>query len=850
MGGLFRCSFAELRSRTSWPFVCIYFCVIFRSSNMPKNTRERSEQLKSVAPSLPPRGPLVFRHALLSLAFALLYFLLNEPGVIFVSHLGWSAWYPAIGLVLALLMGIHPWYALLAALADMFTAALSYHRPIWSIGGTIGAVLVAACYGGAAYVLRGPLKVDLSLRRGRDVICYVCVSLCAALGATASGVLCLIADHSIPVSEAWTSAAAWFIGDGVGLLGFAPFLLIHVFPPVRRWLSHDASPAPADGRASTTSSGDGDVIEAVAQAACVLAVLWMMFSPHWAHLQLFYISFIPILWVAMRSGIRRVVVGNLVLDFGIVFFMHMFPPDPALLAKIGPLMLVVSGAGLIVGATVTERQYLAATLNERTTYLNSLFENSPLGIVVLQRNGLIELANDAFTELSLFQRDDLIGRDLDSVFPSDPTVESSRPWVAEVLRGRAQHWTARRSRKDGTPVDLELHAVPLVIGNTVRGAYAICKDISEHVNASQAQRAHAKSLNLLVRELETQTNQMSMLNEMARLLECCATIKEACAVVGQSLPRFFPEGASGALYTFKASRNLVEATAWWGSSSLAPDPVFAPQDCWALRRGQPHISNNGEQGIVCPHLQQLPEARYICLPMVGQGETLGVIQLEFPRKGELDESLQSQMRLGVTVASQIALSLASLRLRENLRDQSIRDSLTGLFNRRFMQESLEREMMRARRKNNSLSLLFLDIDHFKRFNDTFGHDAGDFVLQSVADVLRNYFRGDDVACRCGGEEFAIILPESRGDDAALRAEGLREELRSLKLQHRDIRLGPISVSIGVAAFPEDCSTPDELLKIADQCLYQSKTAGRDRVTLANDAMAASKTPDAKISELA
>jgi diguanylate cyclase (GGDEF)-like protein len=237
------------------------------------------------------------------------------------------------------------------------------------------------------------------------------------------------------------------------------------------------------------------------------------------------------------------------------------------------------------------------------------------------------------------------------------------------------------------------------------------------------------------------------------------------------------------------------------------------------------------------------------LPMIGQGETLGIISIEFPCKGEFDGPLQAQARLGVTAASQIALSLASLRLRENLRDESIRDALTGLFNRRFMHESLEREIMRARRKNHDLALLFLDIDHFKRFNDTFGHDAGDFVLQSVTDVLRNYFRGDDVACRCGGEEFAVILPESTARNAALRAEGLREVVHGLKLQYANTRLGPISISIGVAAFPEHCSTAQDLLKIADQCLYESKTNGRNRVTMANTKTQADASLDLSVSGL-
>ena len=298
----------------------------------------------------------------------------------------------------------------------------------------------------------------------------------------------------------------------------------------------------------------------------------------------------------------------------------------------------------------------------------------------------------------------------------------------------------------------------------------------------QAERAHADSSaerRKSCKELESADQiRQTMLNDMAALLECCATTKEACAVVGQSAKKFFPEASSGTLYTFKASRNLVEAAVSWGSAP-AMEPVFAPEGCWALRRGQPHWSESGE--VICPHLEMLPPAKHLCLPMVGHGETLGVFHLEFPI-GVLDSHglLAAQQRLGITVAGQIALSLASLRLRETLRDQSIRDPLTGLFNRRFMQEALERETLRARRKGHPISLLFLDIDHFKRFNDTFGHDAGDFVLQSFADLLRNFLRGDDVACRFGGEEFAVILPESLAANAALRADALAVELEAIE----------------------------------------------------------------------
>ena len=150
-----------------------------------------------------------------------------------------------------------------------------------------------------------------------------------------------------------------------------------------------------------------------------------------------------------------------------------------------------------------------------------------------------------------------------------------------------------------------------------------------------------------------------------------------------------------------------------------------------------------------------------------------------------------------------------------------------------MEESLEREMQRAVRKNNPVSVLFVDLDHFKRFNDTFGHDAGDYVLRIVADLFRKSVRGDDVVCRYGGEEFGIILPESSSQNAVIRADELREAAKKMELRHRDQILGTLKLSIGVATFPEHGETAEELLKAADQCLYRSKAAGRDQVTVAS-----------------
>ncbi len=188
--------------------------------------------------------------------------------------------------------------------------------------------------------------------------------------------------------------------------------------------------------------------------------------------------------------------------------------------------------------------------------------------------------------------------------------------------------------------------------------------------------------------------------------------------------------------------------------------------------------------------------------------------------------------LAASVAGQTAMSLASLNLRQKLQEQSIRDPLTDLFNRRFMDESLETEMLRGTRNMRPLSVILIDIDHFKKFNDTFGHDAGDRVLRSIADLLRNFFRASDICCRYGGEEFAILLPDSSLQNAVVRANALRTEVKRLTLNYDSQSLGAITISMGVAAFPEHGSSSEALLRTADRCLYESKAKGRDAVTVA------------------
>ena len=782
---------------------------------------------------------LILRHALVSLSFVLLSLLLNRPEVISFSRIGFVAWYPAIGLVMALTLGVSPWYAFLACFSSALAGKFVYAQPIMSFSGTIDNAGMAICYGAAAYVLRGSAQIDLELRRRRDVVRYVLVSTMAAVGATIIGVACLIADHSIARNEYKASAAGWFLGDVIGLMGIAPFLLVHIFPHVRRWLSPSPSHLrPTKDHFQGKDFGVGALAEACGQGLTILAVLWVIFGVEGRRYDYFYLCFIPVIWIAMRQGIRRVVTGVLALNCGIVTAMHIFPPTAALFAKVALLMMVLSAVGLIVGSEVSERHRLSINLTKQTSYLDSLIRNCPLGIVVLDRQGRVELANSAFEKLFQYNQREFASIDIGTMGIPDREATGSAQLVLRIFEGSAVQSTVRQRRKDGQILDLALHGVPLLVNGKVGGAYLIYEDISEQIRASEVQRQHAESLDQLVKELKLRTKQTTSLNEMGALLACSGMVQEACAVVANSMQKLFPEAPSGALYLFKSSRDLVEAAVRWGKTSVS-GPTFPPDACWSLRRGQSHWSEHPGDGVACLHLTKSPPLECLCVPMIAQGNTIGVLHLEFEsgaqtRNDSGTESLRdSHQRLAISAASQIALSLASLQLRETLREQSIRDPLTRLFNRRFLEESFERELQLAGRKKQAVAVIFLDLDHFKRFNDTFGHDAGDLVLQSLADLLRNFFRTTDICCRYGGEEFAIILPESSSQDAAIRADGLRSEVKRLRLQYKNQLLGPLSLSAGVAAFPEHGPTCAGLLKIADQCLYESKTRGRDVVTVAS-----------------
>jgi diguanylate cyclase (GGDEF)-like protein len=329
---------------------------------------------------------------------------------------------------------------------------------------------------------------------------------------------------------------------------------------------------------------------------------------------------------------------------------------------------------------------------------------------------------------------------------------------------------------------------------------------------------------------------MILLNEMGDLLQSCSMVEEAYTIIGQFGERLFLE-ESGALYMIDNSQNIVEATVAWGKHPPEQD-TFALDQCWALRRGRIHLLNEGGLELLCPHLKARPPLAALCIPMMAQGETMGVLHLQnssAPSDGLNGEHVvisEIQLQLAKAMADTVALALANLKLRMSLLHQSIRDPLTDLFNRRYLEETLEREVRRATRLQRTVAVIMLDIDHFKRFNDTFGHEAGDTLLRELGGFLKREIRGGDFACRYGGEEFVLILPEISPEDVRNSAERMREKIKELNIQYNNVVLENITLSLGVALFPVHGTTGKAILHAADEALYQAKHQGRDQVVIA------------------
>lgn len=421
---------------------------------------------------------------------------------------------------------------------------------------------------------------------------------------------------------------------------------------------------------------------------------------------------------------------------------------------------------------------------------------------------------------------------------------------AEVARGRA---ATRLAEAVAIAIPLTLVVMLLIAFYQASGATGAIEriidasrglaagDLGRRVSVQRDDEIGQLGLafNDMAEQIAIRDRRSALLREMSEMLEASASVDDALSVVSRYIDEMFP-GGFGAVYLVGASPDALEMAASWGEDRRHPlSTGFAADDCWALRRNAPHAVDVQHGGVPCRHTASPSPAATLCLPLTAQGDTLGTVLLagdaaQPSGAAEWAASIASEpvVALARAAGDRAALAIANLRLRESLRAQSIRDPLTGVYNRRYLEETLEREIRRADRADHPLGLIMFDIDGFKRLNDTFGHEAGDAYLRELGTLLRERFRRDDVVCRYGGDEFVVVLPEATLDATLERARLLGDVVEKMNVTHRGQALGTTTLSLGVAGFPAHGTTGEALLRGADAALYRAKQNGRARAELA------------------
>ncbi|MFC4637723.1 PAS domain S-box protein [Deinococcus hohokamensis] len=490
---------------------------------------------------------------------------------------------------------------------------------------------------------------------------------------------------------------------------------------------------------------------------------------------------------------------------------------------------------------VSQQRHAEQALRDSEERFRSTFDQAAVGIAHLDLDGRWLSVNGKLCDIVGYTEAELLNLTFQDITHPDD-LNADLELVGQLVSGQLKTYSLQKRyiRKSGAQVWINL-TVSLVRAEDGQARYfiSVVEDISDIKEAEEALRAAHNSLEervhertnelqVLSRELQRQVAELELVNtesrllgDMSEMLQACFSVKEAQEVVAQHAARLFPQ-AAGALYSFGASRNVLEEGISW-NGTVGGDPIFAPVECWGLRRGRLFATEGVGHGPVCAHIGT--EQPTVCVPLLAQSETVGLLHLVAAGGPPFTAR---QQRLAQTVAETVALAFMNLGLRETLRQQSIRDGLTGLFNRRYLEETFERESRRANRHEHPMGIVMLDVDHFKSFNDRHGHEAGDALLRELGTVLKTSIRGEDVACRYGGEEFSLLLPGANLEQTLARAEEVREAVQRMRVESRGQPLDRVTISLGVAAYPHHGTSLHDLLRAADLALYRAKQEGRNR----------------------
>jgi diguanylate cyclase (GGDEF)-like protein/PAS domain S-box-containing protein len=525
-----------------------------------------------------------------------------------------------------------------------------------------------------------------------------------------------------------------------------------------------------------------------------------------------------------EQDIKSILLIPILVDakiWGILSFVDVEEPHDWPMEQVVAIQL----AGSIIGAAI-RCQTIAKALMDCEAKYHLLADSSSDIIELYNADGIMTFASPSIERVYGWRADEVIGSSsFDRIHPEDIGIVKEM-LQQQISKGKSAYLQCRVQCKDGSYIWIESNVRPIREADGKIGKYlCVTQDISGRMMAEQTLQATNEQLQKTIVELENRNREAVLLNEMGDMLQSCMNVDEVYSVTAKFSKQFFLD-YSGVLYIYDKNNQKYQQVSAWGKDTIEETSLLA-EDCWGLRRGKTHIVQHSDTGLLCRHVTPYPAKSYTCCPLISQGEELGLLHIQ-GSSGKMPPRIS---QLAIIIAERTALALANLFLRETLQSQAIHDSLTGLFNRRYMDEMLLLEMRRATRRKQPIGLIMMDIDEFKTFNDQYGHDAGDALLQALGDYIQMHIRSGDVACRYGGDEFVIILSDAPIDDCCKRAKELKAGLNQLVITHQGLTLGSIKTSIGIACFPAHGKTPPDLLRSADMALYRAKHAGKNCVVV-------------------
>ncbi len=476
-----------------------------------------------------------------------------------------------------------------------------------------------------------------------------------------------------------------------------------------------------------------------------------------------------------------------------------------------------------------------------------IFEHAVGGIFQIDLEGKVLNINPSMARLLGYESPKKLIQEVENVFQELFVHPEHREKLLNILAeyGTVERFETRLFKKDRRIIWVSLNARSLKDDQDEFTSFeGFLMDVTERKTAEEILKQSREELEHRVemrtnelsgkiKELEQRNLEICILHEMGEMIQVCRDSAETYPIISNYLAKFFPAD-SGAIFLFNDQTIHTKPIVTWGDYNKN-EIKFTQYDCWALRHGKPYMVGNSVEKIKCAHVSKDSANGYLCIPMIVQGEINGLFHIEFePTDAESTMNtsrLERKRDLAITISEQLTLAIANLNLRESLRIQSVQDPLTGLYNRRHMEKYLERESHRAKRHGTTVGVIMLDIDHFKNFNDTFGHDAGDAILKKFGTYLNEHVRMEDMACRYGGEEFTVIMVDTTVDDIAKKVKKICRDVQDLLVIKHEGKELKITVSAGAAAFPVHNSDIKTVIAIADAALYQAKREGRNKTVM-------------------